>query len=207
VTRHSDLSPGRVNRGNGLKPLILDDFPRTHLELELCSTRRGVQRLGMAKQRVLEIWQAAIDAGHPEWALLPYSQPEAIAEKRDRFFNGLPCQSGHVVPRISPSGHCTSCERSYSRQYVGLRRSTKAQATPPWLTDDDHAAIRARYDEAARLTLETGVPHHVDHVVPLKSKSPKTKQRNACGLHCPANLQVIPGRANVAKNCWFDDWT
>jgi len=110
------------------------------------------------------------------------------------------------VPRIAPSGHCTACERGYSRHYVGLRRSTEFQATPSWLTADDHAAMRALYDEAARLTRETERAYHVDHVVPLKSKCPITRQRNACGLHVPANLQVITGTENVAKNCWFDDW-
>jgi hypothetical protein len=161
----------------------------------------------MAAQRILEIWQAAIDAGHPEWSLLPYGQPEAVAAEKDRFFNGQPCSRGHVVPRIAPSGHCTNCERTYSRHYVGLRRSTKVQATPSWLTPADHAAMRALHGEAARLTRETGIPHHVDHVVPLKSKCPRAKKRNACGLHVPANLQVITGTENVAKNCYFDDWT
>lgn len=151
----------------------------------------------MTKQRILEIWQAAIDAGHSEWVLLPYGQPEAMAAMKDRFFNGVPCNRGHVATRIAPSGHCTVCERGYSRHYVGLRRSTKARATPAWLTEDNHATIRTLHDEAARLTNETGVAHHVDHIVPLKHAS-------VCGLHVPWNLQVLSGSENSAKSNRFD---
>ena len=40
---------------------------------------------------------------------------------------------------------------------------------------------------------------HVDHIVPLQSAL-------VCGLHCEANLEIIPGAANEAKkNYWWPD--
>lgn len=61
---------------------------------------------------------------------------------------------------------------------------------PKWV---DRKAIRALYAEAVRLTAETGIVHHVDHIVPLQSKL-------VCGLHVPCNLQVIPGDQNMSKS-------
>jgi len=70
------------------------------------------------------------------------------------------------------------------------RRARKLQATPLWA---DRSKMKLFYGEAARLTEETGIPHHVDHIIPLKNKY-------VCGLHCEANLQVIPGPENLAKS-------
>lgn len=69
------------------------------------------------------------------------------------------------------------------------RRAQKIQATPAWVNWEEIAAI---YADAQARTAATGQPYHVDHIVPLKSKL-------VCGLHCPANLRVIPGVENLTK--------
>ena len=78
------------------------------------------------------------------------------------------------------------------------RRARKMRATPAWA---DLSAIGRFYAEARRITRETGIAHHVDHIVPLKSKL-------VCGLHCEANLQIIVGRDNLSKGnrVWPDMW-
>lgn len=70
---------------------------------------------------------------------------------------------------------------SYKARYRAARR----QAMPPWLTDTQIAQIEAVYAEARRLSEETGVPHEVDHIVPLAG-------RVVSGLHVPWNLRAIP---------------
>ncbi len=69
------------------------------------------------------------------------------------------------------------------------RRAMKLLATPPWA---DFKAITEIYKKAQRLTEETGVVHEVDHYYPLKGK-------NSCGLHIPANLQIILSSENRRK--------
>ncbi|GEM_PF-6253929 len=58
------------------------------------------------------------------------------------------------------------------------------------------AAVAAFYREAARLSRMTGVPHEVDHIIPLVG-------RNVSGLHVAANLRVIARDENRRKGNHF----
>jgi 5-methylcytosine-specific restriction endonuclease McrA len=73
---------------------------------------------------------------------------------------------------------------------VSLRRAIRLRATPIWC---DKAAIVRIYEEARRLTLETGIPHEVDHIIPLRGKL-------VCGLHIALNMQIITRTANRRKH-------
>ena len=57
--------------------------------------------------------------------------------------------------------------------------------------------IAAFYIEAARLTQESGIPHEVDHIIPIQHEL-------VCGLHVPANLQVITRFLNRSKRNGFE---
>lgn len=71
-----------------------------------------------------------------------------------------------------------------------LRRSTQRHATPPWL---DKKTVEPFYDEARRLTQQTGILHHVDHRYPIVHE-------RLTGLHVPWNLCVVPASVNWSKN-------
>lgn len=73
-----------------------------------------------------------------------------------------------------------------------MRKAHKIKATPPWLTEDQVGEILAKYTEAKQLTEETGVQHHVDHIVPLRGALVR-------GLHVPWNLQVLTMYENCSK--------
>ncbi len=72
-------------------------------------------------------------------------------------------------------------------------RAVRIQATATWA---DNFLIKEMYHLAKLRTQMLGFRWHVDHIVPLKSKF-------VCGLHCEANLRVIPGAANLAKGNRF----
>lgn len=79
--------------------------------------------------------------------------------------------------------------KDYYRFHARLRQATKMRATPAWA---DLNAIAAVYAEALRLSEETGILHHVDHIVPLRGKT-------VCGLHWEGNLQILSATENLSK--------
>lgn len=76
------------------------------------------------------------------------------------------------------------------------RRAAKLKATPEWA---DLEQITEFYEVTLAFKLYTGKEYHVDHIVPLQSKL-------VCGLHVPANLQVLEAKDNLSKkNSWWPD--
>lgn len=75
------------------------------------------------------------------------------------------------------------------RAYRSARRAKEKKATPGWANS---FIITEMYDLASERAKATGVAWHVDHIVPLQSK-------RVCGLHCEANLRVIPADENAKK--------
>lgn len=69
------------------------------------------------------------------------------------------------------------------------RRAALANRTPAWANLD---AVTALYVAARRLTETTGVPHHVDHIIPLHGAT-------VSGLHVETNLQILSARDNLQK--------
>lgn len=73
------------------------------------------------------------------------------------------------------------------------RRAAEIQRTPSWA---NHDSIDAIYIESKRLTKETGIPHHVDHIIPLQGKL-------VSGLHVETNLKPVPATENLSKSNSF----
>jgi hypothetical protein len=91
----------------------------------------------------------------------------------------------HVASTLAWQRNNREKVNAKSAQY----RANKFKAMPIWA---DKEEIKLAYAIAKRVSLETGIMYHVDHIVPLKSKI-------VCGLHVPANLQLLTHSANSAK--------
>jgi len=72
------------------------------------------------------------------------------------------------------------------------RRASMSNSTPNWLTDIQKAQIAEFYEIATALEAQTGIKHHVDHIVPLKANG-------ISGLHVPWNLQILTANENLRK--------
>lgn len=82
---------------------------------------------------------------------------------------------------------------AYRAADARCRRTKHKHATPKWLTREQRTEMRGIYQAAMALTKATGVPHVVDHIVPLRSNV-------VCGLHVPWNLRVISRADNLKKS-------
>jgi hypothetical protein len=80
-------------------------------------------------------------------------------------------------------------------------RARKLQATPEWANSEFEQFFLQEIYHLSQLRSASGAEHHVDHIVPFVSKF-------VCGLHCAANLRVIPGAENCSKGnkYWPDMW-
>lgn len=76
------------------------------------------------------------------------------------------------------------------------RRAYKRKCAVNWADKDK---IRAFYALSGKLSKSMGVRYSVDHIIPMKNAT-------ICGLHCEANLRVIPAWLNNKKsNEMLDD--
>ena len=107
-----------------------------------------------------------------------YSKREHIRKKQRDYLH-------------TPQGKVKNCEKE------SRRRSSKLNATPTWLSQEQLSQIEYLYWLSKDLELTSGQKYHVDHIVPLQG-------RHVCGLHVPWNLQVIPAEINLSKGNKYD---
>lgn len=102
------------------------------------------------------------------------------------------------VIRKKADGRTDRCNKCRSLELNRIervaRRDREAKVIPAWA---DRGAIAAIYTMASRASRCTGIPFHVDHVIPIRG-------RRVTGLHVPENLAVISKAENLRKNRRFE---
>ena len=81
----------------------------------------------------------------------------------------------------------------YYKSLTNARRRRFRDATPKWLTAEQKMEIRLKYRLAIELSRRLGIPHAVDHIIPLQGEE-------VCGLHVPWNMEVITQEKNLKKS-------
>lgn len=77
-----------------------------------------------------------------------------------------------------------------NRFYRSERRASERMAKPIWYRSEK---VREMCMEASKLSSDSSLKWHVDHIVPLKSDL-------VCGLHWHGNMQVITSTENQSKS-------
>lgn len=124
------------------------------------------------------------------------ARPEAKQRRRERerknYYEKLRFDASYKEAAKRRSSQWSKVNSDKCNEKTNLRRAARLNATPNWLEAGDRKAMRELYALAKQVSAATGVPHEVDHIVPLRGVE-------VSGLHVPWNLQVIPRSENRAK--------
>ena len=132
---------------------------------------------------------------------------QAIEEGKKTYIGSTACKHcGSYEKYVSTSG-CSPCaisrglEKLNNEELMKPYRTKEKQSNKtyryrskkfgevPILTEEESQRILEIYKECARITEETGILHHVDHIHPI-SKG---------GKHHPDNLQILTAIENIRK--------
>ena len=133
------------------------------------------------------------------------ANPEKVRALFDSWAERNPEKIRGYMQKASKAWHERNPEylkehyKANKQRYIAAtarRRAAQDSATPAWLTAVDKAMIQEMYDVSEARYIQTGIKHHVDHIVPINGKG-------VAGMHVPWNLQVITAQENLSKGWRF----
>lgn len=148
--------------------------------LQTTYARMGMATRTTAEQRRKWYW-ANRERALAQGARHRVKYPGQATERMTKWREENPAKAAAIKRKWLDSGGGTAAR--------ARRRAAQSSATPLWA---DRHQMKLMYSISKRVTKETGVPHHVDHIIPLSHKL-------VCGLHCEFNLQLLTGSENDSK--------
>lgn len=133
---------------------------------------------------------------------------QAIEEGKKTYIGSTACKHCGSCEKYVSTSSCAPClkrkglEKLNNKELMAPYRTkekannktyryrAKKYSDAAVLTQEEHERILTIYKECAKLTEETGVQHHVDHIHPI-SKG---------GKHHPDNLQILTATENIRKS-------
>ena len=107
--------------------------------------------------------------------------PERIKEIRHKSYHKDPARSlAHTNRWVEKNRHKVNA-------YAASRRS-KIASFP--LSSIEKMMVENIYEDCQRISKETGIPHQVDHIIPISKGGP----------HHPWNLRIITAEENLRKS-------
>lgn len=132
-------------------------------------------------------WRERNQAAHQASIARRDKTKQRVANKRWRLKN--------IEAQRARTGLWAKENPALAAAAAARRRAQRKRAIPSWA---DKSLTTDMYKLAA-VYREFGFSVSVDHIVPLQS-------RFVCGLHTPANLQILPSLENSSKrNLWWPD--
>lgn len=199
-----------------IKHLIGDIFvshsqPPTKEEGRRYAERARQRQIAENKKKYAVVYSEFYQRGGLEWYAVLTG--ETIDQNRiywdigylaDRINHGLAVEREVIECGLTIGSR--EFKRIQKAELIGLRDrkdhiicSTKVRGalislgTPCWA---DRIKMQGFYKHARELTATTGIPHEVDHIIPIKHK-------RVCGLHNEFNLQVLTKAENQKKGSRF----
>lgn len=131
----------------------------------------------------------------------------AMEEGRKFYISPSACKKCGCVIKFVSSYGCHFCvkKKGYEKLISGdlkkyqtpetlnnktYRYRSKKYSKQPILSKEENEKIKKIYEECRKITKDTGILHHVDHIIPI-SKG---------GKHHSKNLQILTASDNIRKS-------
>ena len=165
------------------------EYYATNRDAELARKKKyrqeNAERISTQRKAGYRKRKPLLQAQRAEW----YQKNKEAAKERSRKYRQ---DSAEKVAAAAKRRKAETRPQANARE--AKRNAAKKLALPAWA---DEGQIQTFYTLAKLLEELTGLPWHVDHIVPLQNDL-------VCGLHVPANSQVILAAENLRKGSSFD---